>query len=212
MPGASGVRMGGPLLGRKPGKLIAIEGIDQAGKKTQTRLLAMDLRREGYPVSVWEFPDYTTPLGKQLKAYLAGKSHLDFRAVHLLYAANRWEVAEKFEREIRSGMNVLVNRYWPSNLAYGTSHGLPVEWLSCLDQGLPKPYLVIILDISPRTSLIRKTEARDVYEGDLGYLKNVRRAYLRLARRYGWKVVDGERDSTTIQSELRGMVVDAIQP
>jgi dTMP kinase len=194
------------LLARSRGRLVAIEGIDQAGKKTQTQLLAKDLRRRGYPVSVWEFPDYSTRLGRQLKSYLAGEGRLDLHAVHLLYSANRWEVAEKLEREIRGGANVVVNRYWPSNLAYGIAHGLPADWLVCLDRGLPKPDLVIVLDISPRTSLKRKRKGRDVHEGDLVYLRKVRNAYLRLARKYGWKVVDGARDSETIQSELRKIV------
>jgi dTMP kinase len=198
-------------LARVRGKLIAIEGIDQAGKKTQTRLLTKVMRRLGLQVSTWEFPNYTTPLGRQLRAYLAGRSRLDLRAAHLLYAANRWEVAEKLEHEIRGGVNVIVNRYWPSNLAYGISHGLPADWLSCLDRGLPKPDLVIVLDISPSTSLKRKREGRDVHEIDLAYLKKVRAAYLRLAGRYGWRVVDGEQDSKALHSELVNVVSHSIR-
>ena len=198
-------------LARARGKLIAIEGIDQAGKKTQTRLLAKVMRRRGWRVSIWEFPNYTTPLGSQLKAYLAGKSPLDLRAAHLLYAANRWEVAEDLEREIRGGVNVIVNRYWPSNLAYGISHGLPADWLSSLDRGLPRPDLVVVLDISPSTSLKRKRAGRDVHEANLAYLKKVRNAYLRLARRYGWRIVDGEQDSKTLQSQLADLVSQSIR-
>ena len=194
----------------KHGKLVAIEGIDQAGKKTQSQLLAKAMQKEGYRFSVWEFPDYTTALGRQLKAYLTGKSKLDLRAVHLLYAANRWEVAEKLERELQSGTNVIVNRYWPSNLAYGISHGLPAKWLNCLDRGLPKPSLIIVLDISPTTSLKRKMVGRDVHEEDLAYLKKVRVAYLRLARRRGWKLVNGEQDSKAIQNELRDKVAHVL--
>jgi thymidylate kinase len=71
--------------------------------------------------------------------------------------------------------------------------------------------LVIVLDISPSTSLERKREGRDVHEIDLPYLKRVRAAYLRLARRYGWRVVDGEQDSKTLQSELAGVVSHSIR-
>jgi len=193
------------------GKLVAIEGIDQAGKKTQSRLLARSLGEEGYRGSIWEFPDYTTPLGRQLKAYLAGKNRLDLRAVHLLYAANRWEVAKELDQKLQNGTNIIVNRYWPSNLAYGIAHGLSADWLSCLDRGLPKPSLVIVLDISPITSLKRKTVGRDVHESDLAYLKKVRAAYVRLARRYNWKLVDGEQDSRTIQTELHAKVTFALK-
>ena len=188
----------GPLL-KKRGRLIAIEGIDQAGKRTQAHLLAGEIRKMGLPVSVWNFPDYATPLGKQLKAYLGGNIQLDSHSVHLLYAANKWELAEKLAHRLARGGVVIVNRYSPSNLAYGGAHGLPSTWLNSLEEGLPKADVVVVLDVTPRTSFIRKTRGRDLHEGDLTYLRRVRRAYLRLARKYGWKVVDGQHDSATVQ-------------
>src|SRR5207249_4062853 len=44
----------GPL----PARLIAIEGMDQAGKKTQTGLLANQLGRQGFRTKTLSFPDY----------------------------------------------------------------------------------------------------------------------------------------------------------
>ena len=134
---------------KKRGVLIAIEGIDQAGKRTQAGLLAKKVRNLGLPVSVWSFPDYTTPLGRQLKAYLAGKIQFDLHSVHLLYAANKWELASELTRRIGRGGVVIVNRYSPSNLAYGVAHGLSSAWLNSLEQGLPKPDVVVVLDVSP---------------------------------------------------------------
>ena len=188
----------GPLP-KKRGRLIAVEGIDQAGKRTQAHLLAVEIRKMELPVSVWNFPDYTTPLGKELKAYLAGEIRLDLHSVHLLYAANKWEVASELVDRIGRGRIVIVNRYSPSNLAYGVAHGLASAWLSSLEEGLPKPDVVVVLDVTPRTSFARKVRRRDLHEGDLTYLRRVRGAYLRLARRYGWKVVDGQHDSATVQ-------------
>jgi len=193
-------------LRKKRGLLIAIEGIDQAGKRTQASLLAQNVRNLGVPVSVWSFPNYSTPLGRQLKAYLAGKVRLDLHSVHLLYAANKWELANELADRIRRGGVVIVNRYSPSNLAYGVAHGLPLAWLNSLERGLPKPDVVIVLDVRPRTSFKRKARERDLHEGDLTYLRNVRRAYLRLARKYAWKLVDGQQESETV----RGLVWDRV--
>jgi len=193
-------------LRKKRGVLIAIEGIDQAGKRTQAGLLAKKVRNLGLPVSVWSFPDYTTPLGRQLKAYLAGKIQFDLHSVHLLYAANKWELAGELTRRIGRGGVVIVNRYSPSNLAYGVAHGLSLAWLNSLEQGLPKPDVVVVLDVSPRTSFTRKIRERDLHEGDLTYLRSVRRAYLRLGRKYGWKIVDGQRDSATVRGLVWGQV------
>ena len=184
------------------GRLIALEGIDQAGKRTQAALLARKLSRGGYVTSIWSFPDYKTPLGKQLKVYLAGRRKLDYHSVHLLYAANKWEQASKLENAIRDGSNIIVNRYSPSNIAYGVAHGLPLAWLNSLEDGLPKPDAVFVLDINPSISFKRKSRRRDVHERDLKYLKKVRSAYLRLARKYGWRVVDANKSLDNVHSEL----------
>ena len=182
------------------GRLIAIEGIDQAGKNTQANLLAAKIRKLGKRVSVWSFPNYTTPLGRQLKAYLERRIRLEAHAIHLLYAANKWEVAEDLIESLDRGVDIIVNRYAPSNIAYGIAHGLPQDWLHSLEEGLPIPDVVVVLDIPPRMSLGRKRRGRDVHEGDLAYLSRVRREYLRLAKRYGWKVVDGAQEPETVQS------------
>lgn len=184
------------------GKLIAIEGIDQSGKRTQTQLLARRLRTEGFSCSVLNFPDYGTPIGRQLKAYLRGKNRLDMRAVHLLYAANKWEKEAEIRREIKRGRILIVNRYTPSNLAYGVAHGLAVGWLWALEKDLPDANAVMILDVAPRTSFRRKSRLRDVHEGDLAYLKKVRNAYKSLARKYGWSIVDGQRAPADVHSEM----------
>jgi dTMP kinase len=185
-------------LRSKQGKLIAIEGIDQSGKKTQTQMLAKKMRRLGYGVSIWNFPYYGTGLGRQLKTYLTGRKQFDLRAIHLLYAANKWEMASSIAREIDLGRVVIVNRYTASNLAYGIAHGLSLNWLEPLEKELPKTDLVLILDVSPKASFERKEKLRDVHEENLIYLSRVRRVYLQLARKYGWKVVDGERDPRAV--------------
>jgi dTMP kinase len=186
----------------RSGKLIVIDGIDQSGKRTQTQILAKKIQAFGYPFSIWNFPEYGTPLGHQLKIYLTRRKQFDSRAVHLLYAANKWERASSIAREIDRGRVVIINRYTPSNLAYGIAHGLSRNWLESLEKELPKADLVLILDVSPRTSFKRKRRLRDAHEEDLSYLAEVRSVYLRLAKKYGWKVIDGERDPRAVNLEL----------
>lgn len=195
---------------RRQGKLIVIEGIDQSGKKTQTQLLARKIRTMGFACSIWSFPDYTTSLGRQLRNYLTGKRRFDFRTAHLLYAANKWERASSITREIDRGRVLIVNRYAPSNVAYGVAHGLPLNWLQSLETGLPEPDLVILLDVSPKASFKRKIRFRDVHEENLAYLNRVRRVYLRLAKRYRWAVIDGEQDPQTVHREVWRQVLPTL--
>jgi dTMP kinase len=191
----------GDMRGRS-GKLIAIDGIDQSGKRTQTQILSRKINDFGYRVSTWNFPDYTTPLGRELRTYLTRRKRFDFHALHMLYAANKWEKAASMSREINRGRIMIINRYTPSNLAYGVAHGLPLRWLESLESALPKPDLVLILDVSPRTSFKRKRQLRDVHEDDLSYLNKVRIIYLRLAKKYRWTVVNGEREPRAVSLEL----------
>ena len=88
---------------RRNGLLIAIEGIDQSGKATQSRLLAGRIRREGYSVEVVDFPNYGTRVGRLLKEYLAGNALWDHHAIHLLYAANQWESANQIREKLKEG-------------------------------------------------------------------------------------------------------------
>ncbi len=197
---------------RKRGFLVALEGIDQSGKRTQAQLLARRLRTNGYAASIYRFPDYTTRIGKQLRAYLDGRNQLDYHAIHLLYAANKWERIGEMTKEIKSGCNVIVDRYTGSNLAYGSAHDLALNWLSSLEEGLPKPDMVLVLDISPSISFTRKRKLRDIHEGSLAYLTKVRRAYLRLARKHKWKILNGENSSNNVHLSLWKEVSPILHP
>ena len=93
---------------------------------------------------------------------------------------------------------VIVNRYTGSNLAYGMSNGLPLEWLVNLEAGLPQPDLVLLLDAPPSALVPRRAFNKDTYEMNVGLQERARKEYLKLAEKYDWKVVDATqgRDET----------------
>src|SRR3989441_6089634 len=121
-----------------PSRLIALEGIDQAGKKTQTRLLSASLRAEGFKVGTLSFPIYSTSSGRLIRSFLAGRANTSPHALHMLYSLNRWENMETISGALKKNDFVICNRYTPSNLAYGEARGLSVQWLAGLDAGLPE--------------------------------------------------------------------------
>ncbi|NHI04277.1 hypothetical protein DYY67_1135 [Candidatus Nitrosotalea sp. TS] len=53
--------------------IIVVEGFDQAGKKTQSKLLAKFLKTRNIKSKIFSFPDYSTPIGKEIRRYLGGK-------------------------------------------------------------------------------------------------------------------------------------------
>jgi len=173
---------------------------------TQTRLLVERLKKEGFQIESISFPDYSTVIGGEIEASLTGRRSYNLQARHMLLALNRWERKADLEKWLSEGKVVVVNRYSGSNYAYGASNGLDTDWLLNLEKGLPEPDLTILLDVSHNISLRRKSTGRDLHERDIPFLERVRREYLKLAERWGWKIVNGERSVEDIHRDVWGAV------
>ena len=188
------------------GKIIALEGIDQSGKRTQTRLLAEELERKGARVGTISFPIYRSPSGRQIQRFLAGKQEYPATALHMLYSLNRWENQELITNLTEKSDFVIADRYYPSNLAYGVSRGLSLGWLQGLDRGLPTASLVIVLDVPVLSSFGRKSSGRDVHERDKKLLLRVGLTYRTLAKKLDWKMVDANRPVEEVQEAVWSIV------
>lgn len=182
--------------------IIVIEGSDQAGKKTQSALLASALKKSKIQTKVFSFPDYTTPLGKEISKFLHGKRKFPPQVIHCLLAANRWEKLEEIQKAHSKNSVIIMNRYYQSNLVYGVANGLDLKWLEGLDEGLPKADLVIVLDVSQRESFLRKKAKRDRFEKDTVFLKKISKTYKLLAKKLGWKVVDASKTKAEVHREI----------
>src|SRR5437660_4271878 len=193
-------------LGPLPGKIIDIEGIDQSGKRTQTRLLAEELKREGAKVSTISYPIYKSPSGRQIQRFLQGKHNYPATALHMLYSLNRWENQELIVKLTETADFVIADRYYPSNFAYGVSRGLTVGWHQELARGLPTASLVIVLDVPVLSSFGRKSTGRDVHEKDKQLLLRVGRTYRTLAEKLDWKMVDANRPVEEVREAVWGIV------
>ncbi len=185
------------------GRLMAIEGIDQSGKRTQTRLLAKLLRQWNFKVGTVSFPVYNSLSGRLIRAYLDGKVGLPFPAACIMYSLNRWEHLDRLRKLIAGCDFIVANRYTPSALAYGTAGGARLNWLNAMDEGLPRPRVVIVLDVPVDASFVRKKGGRDVHEASAEYLHKVRRAYLTLASSRGWRVVNGTGSKAEVLERVR---------
>ncbi len=188
------------------GKIIVIEGTDKAGKGTQSQLLIDTLKLSGRICVMLDFPDYTTPIGTEIRAFLDGKRDYPNELKHILLSANRWEKKKEIESMIDNGTIVIMNRYYPSNLVYGIANGLNINWLANLDKGLPKGDIVIVIEVSPNTSYQRAVENRDLFEKDQKLLIEVHKNYRKLARQYKWKIINGEKSKDQVHEEIMKIV------
>ena len=190
--------------------IIVVEGFDQAGKMTQSKLLAKFFKTKNMKSKIFSFPDYHTPIGKEIKRYLSGRRSFPPQVIHCLLAANRWEKAEEIRNALEENNVVIMNRYYQSNLVYGTVNGLDMEWLKNLDKGLPKEDLVILLDVNPTDSFSRKKERRDKFEENIEFAKKITKTYRKLAEEFGWHVVNASLHKQQVHQDIRQIVLKHI--
>ena len=193
----------------RKGKIIVIEGIDKAGKTTQANLL---LNKFKNTCVKFDFPDYTTPIGKEIKQFLDGKRVYSDQVKMMLLSANRWEKKTEIDRVIGKGTTIIMNRYYQSNLVYGVSKGLKLDWLVALDEGLPKADLVIVIDIKTDTLFTRsKNSVIDTFEKDRELIRKVKKTYRLLAKKFTWYVVDGEKSVDDVHSQVLRIVRNTVK-
>jgi dTMP kinase len=185
------------------GKIIVFEGIDKAGKTTQAKLLEKKLGSKCVRI---DFPDYRTPVGKEIKQFLDGKRNYADEVKMMLLSANRWEKKVEIEKIVNSGTTVIMNRYYQSNLVYGISKGLKLDWLLSLDKGMPKADLVIVIDIRPKTLVSRSKNVVDTFEKDLELIRRVKKNYRILANKFNWRIVEGEESVDEVHSQVLRIV------
>src|SRR5580692_4520407 len=194
-----------------PGKLVAIEGIDGSGKRTQVELLEKALVAAGHSVFSTGFPQYDSWFGKMVGQFLNG----DFGALEtvdphfsaLLYAGDRFEAKPRLQAALNDGKIVLADRYIGSNLAHQTARISAADrpaficWIEHLEYDiydLPRETLVLYLRVPPRQAqeLVARKSARsytkvkqDLQEASLRHLEDAAAMYDELSRRPNWATI-----------------------
>ena len=181
--------------------LIAVEGLDGAGKNTLTTALTAGLRERGLTVARLAFPRYGRVHADLAADALHGRLTGVADSAHsmaLLFALDRHDASADLAR-LRAGHDVvLLDRYVASNAAYTMARlgsagaGEALRWVGDLEfgrLGLPVPALQLLLRVPVEVAAERATareagdptRTRDRYERDGDLQTAVDRAYLRLA-------------------------------
>lgn len=194
-----------------------IEGIDHCGKTTQAKLLADALAQQvpAVPVRSMHFPDRDTEIGKMINSYLQSSSHLEDHAVHLLFSANRWEKRVEILSALYAGDTIICDRYAHSGAAFSSAKAdLDMEFCIAPDKGLPKPDLVVFLDINPEAAATRSDYGKERYE-TLAFQMRVAdqfAAVQKLDENCGrWCVVDATKSIEDVHVQILGEVQRTMQ-
>jgi dTMP kinase len=162
------------------GILIAVEGIDGAGKTTQVRLLAQALERLGERVVTSREPT-DGPWGRKIRES-AAKGRLSLDEELQAFVNDRVEhVRTLIQPALEAGQTVLLDRYFYSTIAYQGSRGGDIGELKArMEQIAPLPDIVFLLDVDPEQAVRLISESRgerpDEFE-KIETLARVRKAY-----------------------------------
>jgi dTMP kinase len=197
------------------GRLVVIEGLDGAGKRTLTDRLLGALHARGARTATLAFPRYDADVHAELaRDALHGRLGDLAESVHamaVLFALDRRAAAGPLRAAVAAHDLVVVDRYVASNAAYGAARlhqdacGEFVAWVHDLEVGrfgLPVPDRHLLLDVpravaAERAAHRERTEpgrARDRYESDTGLQDRTGDVYRGLAATgwlAPWTVLDG---------------------
>ncbi len=215
--------------------LLAIEGIDGSGKRTQIELLSRVLRQRRVRHVRISFPRYESSFGGMVGRFLDGQfgplEQVNPYFSALLFANDRLEAKPKLEQAFRTGAMVIADRYVASNLAHQGARVARerrdafLAWLRHVEYGvyqLPAEDLVVYLRLpaSVAQGLVEKKAARgytqlqkDIQEANLAHLEQAAHVYDRLARAKNWVTVecyDASRRQMRTPEEIHADVVQAV--
>jgi dTMP kinase len=182
--------------------LIAIEGVDGAGKHTLTQGLRTAFETAGKSVATLAFPRYGNSVHADLAAEALHGGHGDLSssvyAMAVLFALDRAGARAEIAGLSADHDVVILDRYVASNAAYSAARlhqgvdGEVVAWLRELEferLGNPAPDWQVLLAVPTELAAKRAqrradadaARARDAYERDDGLQRRTNEAYAALA-------------------------------
>lgn len=189
----------------KRGALIVFEGCDRSGKTTQVKRLVETLNKTGCTTEMMRFPDRSTGIGSVINSYLTCSQELDDRAIHLLFSANRWETEKQIQRSLAAGTNIIIDRYAYSGVAFSAAKpGLSLDWCKQPDVGLPRPDLVVFMDVTEEVAKQRGGFGEERYEV-AEFQRRVRQNYKQLKDEI-WVEVCADGSLEEVESNLLEIV------
>lgn len=205
------------------GKLIVLEGIDGSGKSSQYQRLCQRMEADKIAYNHIVFPRYQEESSALIRMYLNGQfgtrpGDVSAYAASTFFAVDRFaSYRSDWGKLYEQGGLILSDRYTTSNAVHQgcklERDALPAffDWLADLEyekMGLPKPDLVLYLDVDLETSLRRMKRRQestdtqaDIHEQDAAYLRRCLETAEIACEHFGWVRVPFCRDGRELSLE-----------
>jgi dTMP kinase len=188
---------------------ICITGIDGSGKSTQVRLLKKYLERLNHKIFISKAYG---PLERRLfKDYL---KNLDQVAIMFLFQAFHTKQRILAEKALMNEKVIIADRWDDSYIVYHSQYGtlakLPRlrDGLNNLAFGKLRPDITFLLDVKIEVARLRLLNKKTDYfdQQPRRYHISMRKGLLKLAKKRGWVVINGEQPKTLVHR----CIVDAL--
>lgn len=195
-------------------KFIVLEGADGAGTTTQAKALSdMMVERSSIMPLITKEP-YQGPIHDLIRNILSGDPNFQQYRESLawLYMADReYHLRDFIEPTLKSGIDVISDRYIPSTMAYQAENTKYSEYdifnLNYMSR-FPKPDLTVHVKVLPEVSLQRLStrSSQDIFEKK-EFLTALYQRYeetFKILQLEGWYIleVDGSQDQKTITEQI----------
>ncbi len=168
--------------------LITIYGVNNIGKTTHTKRLVERLKAAGHDAVRVKYPAYDVhPSGDYLHTLLrSGGQAISEHELQLWFIINRHQFQPQLKQWLDEGKIVVAEDYVGTGIAWGTTKGLPLEWMEAANRYLLQEDLAILIDGERAEKSI---ESGHIHEEKHDLIAKCREVLLGLAEKHDWKSV-----------------------
>jgi dTMP kinase len=198
------------LADRSSSILIAVEGIDGAGKTTQVRMLREALERAGESPVVSKEPT-NGPWGKIIKDSATTGRLSPEDELNAFIEDRTQHVNEVIAPALEQGSIVILDRYFYSSIAYQGSRGANVvDIRSLMESRFPIPDAVFVLDVDPAIGVHRIAHSRGEEPNHFEDRSNLAKAREIFQGMTGSNIhnIDGTRSREAVHAEIVTRFID----
>ena len=187
---------------------IVLEGIDGAGKSTQTELLNDWLTGKGYRTKKIVEPT-TSDIGKVIRKELLNPestNDINQQRLTLLFAADRLTLKKEIlDAKDSKDIIIISDRSFYSSICYQNNSSVDKDWIYEVNLHTPRPDLTILLDLDEKEAITR-CDREEAFE-NIQFLEKTRKNYLDLLEiEDNIVIVDAKDSLNDVQEKIRKIV------
>lgn len=191
---------------------IVLEGIDGAGKSTQTELLNEWLTGKGYRTKKIVEPT-TSDIGKVIRKELLNPestNDINQQRLTLLFAADRLTLKrEILDAKDSKDIIIISDRSFYSSICYQNNSSVDKDWIYEVNLHTPRPDLTILLDLDEKEAITR-CDREEAFE-NIQFLEKTRKNYLDLLEiEDNIVIVDAKDSLNDVQEKIRKIVQEKL--